>query len=199
MVEAKRSTDRAGAQPAASEEISAYQRFFEEMLPKLIRMLMAKEGALEDQAREAASEALAEAFERWRELAHPKTWVRRAARSIFVKTQIRDRKRPSLERAGQNAPGTVCKEQLSPQSDVDSRDWVEYMIADLPDMQRAVMRLKALQGLSDKQIADELGITEENVRSTARHARIRLKERLHTDHADEQRVHAPAPRKGEAP
>lgn len=199
MVEAKRSTDRSCAQPDTPEEIRAYQHFFEEMLPKLVRMLMAKEGASEDQAQEAAFESLAEVLERWREITHPNTWARRAARSIFIKAQIRDRRRPDLERAGQNTFMIDPREQLSPQSEVDGRDWVEYMIADLPDTQRAVMRLKALQGLSDRQIADKLGINEANVRSTARHARIRLKERLPPDHAAQQGIRTPAPRKGEAP
>lgn len=90
-------------------------------------------------------------------------WLRR----IVVRRSVRHARRRRLREVFWG-PATV------PDPDPTDAIAAEQLLAALPPRQRAVMVLTAVEGATDSEIADELGITPAAVRSHRRRARTTL-------------------------
>ena len=58
----------------------------------------------------------------------------------------------------------------------DRRTWVMQLFRQLPEKQKTVMQLRDIEGKSYKEIAQVLGITEEQVKVTLFRARQRIRQ-----------------------
>ncbi|AHH98591.1 RNA polymerase sigma factor [Kutzneria albida] len=133
-----------------------------------------KAGVGRDEARDAAQEAMADAFRLWSGLTNPSAWVRRAAYGHAMRHYSRDQEgyRRALA-GGWAAPQTVT----DPWAAIHEGPAVAVLLAKLPVRQRMVMAWH-LDGFDVAEIAEQLHIRPATVRSTLRHARTRLQKLL---------------------
>jgi RNA polymerase sigma-70 factor (ECF subfamily) len=152
--------------------VGGFDGFYEEDFPLLVGFLC-KSGFEREVARDAASEAMLCAFEDWDSIRSPGAWVRRVG---FRKAteQVR-RVRDGVQRAMRS--DWACSDEYAEDKLIalsDEAGLVVSLLARLPDRQRAVMAW-SLDGFSDAETAEELGVAQSTVRSHLRHARERLK------------------------
>jgi RNA polymerase sigma-70 factor (sigma-E family) len=75
----------------------------------------------------------------------------------------------------------------SPESEaVDQRDWLRRSLADLSVLQRAVVVLRYAEDLSERQVAEILGISAGSVKTHAHRGLARLRTSGHPDRAAEE-------------
>ncbi len=128
-----------------------------------------------DAAHEAADEACARALERWprvAELREPTAWVCRVA----INVEKRRHRRRALERRllGRVRPAAYVEvAELHPEL------WAALRA--LPERQRQAIALRYLADLTERQVADAMGIAPGTVAATLSTARGRLRARLGTD------------------
>lgn len=75
----------------------------------------------------------------------------------------------------------AIREAVDPISQIEESMSLHHALGELPPRQHDVMVMLHLLGLPANSVADVLGITPAAVRSSARHARHRLRELLETD------------------
>lgn len=150
---------------------------FEEFFRREIRSLVVfvrKLGYDIEDAKDAASHAMAEAFEHWGQLVSPVAWVRVNAQRTALRQA--ERRRAGVARAVQ-----VWNEASADVSDtadlIGGKQRVLMLLDCLPTQQREVM-VWYLDGFETHEIARHLGISEATVRSTKRHARTLLQKKL---------------------
>ncbi|MEU9690832.1 RNA polymerase sigma factor [Amycolatopsis japonica] len=156
-------------------EYSDFDEFFKHDFAQLVGFLC-KAGFDLETAKDAAADAMVQAFERWSSLDHPRAWVRKAAPRIA---------RAQLQRTEEGVRRAVKGDWSQPLdreterliSFLEETAWVASLVNQLPTRQRDVI-VWALDGFSPTQIADHLGLSTVTVRSNLRHARKRL-ERLY--------------------
>jgi RNA polymerase sigma-70 factor (sigma-E family) len=110
-------------------------------------------------AEDLVSNVLGRAFERWDAIAvtaHPHAYVRR----MVVNEHLSWRRR--LRRTGHEVPERAVADTTD---DHAERDAMIARLAQLPRRQRAAIVLRYYVGLSDAEVADELGCRESTVRS----------------------------------
>jgi RNA polymerase sigma-70 factor, ECF subfamily len=162
----------ATSHPWVMEDLAADESDFDECFrrhyPRLVRSLRA--GA--DDAEAAVQEAFVEAHLRWRTVSRlddPVGWIRRVAvRRILNQHRSLGRRRLAVERLGANASDTA---DTSPPSDVD----LATAIRALPVRQRLALVLHHLDGLSVRDVADAMGVSEGTVKSQLFDARSNLR------------------------
>lgn len=160
------------AEPRA-EVRGSFETFFRIEYRAVVRVVMYAGASLED-AEDAASAAMLEAYLAWSVLEHPGAWVRTAAVHTFVNNARRDRRRPVLEeQAVRQARGDTGTDT----AEAGGRVAVLRALRTLPPVQRMVMAL-ALDGHIPAEIADILRMNPVSVRSNLRHARVRLQQVL---------------------
>ncbi|MDF8265377.1 SigE family RNA polymerase sigma factor [Luteipulveratus flavus] len=133
-------------------------------------------------AEDLVQTALAKAWPRWSHLDNHEAYVRR----VMVHQFYRDRRR----RWHGETPTEVLPEHAGPDPsrDIDQRDVLQRALATLTPKQRAVIVLRYFHDLSERQIADALGVSPGTVKSQTSRALVILRE---SDHLVEARDDAP--------
>ncbi|MFD0813601.1 RNA polymerase sigma factor ShbA [Amycolatopsis umgeniensis] len=141
-----------------------FDEFFHTEFP-LLTGFLCKAGFALDPARDAAAEAMLNAYEDWQTITQPKSWVRRVGHRR-AKEQTAVRADWAFSDAGREDKLTVLADEASS---------VLTMLGRLPKRQQLGMAW-ALDGFTSREIAGVLGIADEAVSATLRHARGRLEE-----------------------
>jgi len=79
----------------------------------------------------------------------------------------------------------VQPQTQQPDTAFDTRDAVELALKTLPEVQRAVMQLRDVEGYAYREIADTLGINENQVQVYLFRARVAMRKQLKTIGYDE--------------
>lgn len=151
-----------------------FDDFFRKEYRRVVKFMMYVEAPVEIQdAEDAVSQAMAQAYARWPLLTHPASWVRKAAQRHYIKNAQADRKRDRTETEAAHLDGldrvpAECREEP------DERSRVIAALRCLPPAQREVMAL-TFDGYTPAEIAKLLHQQPDNVRSNLRHARDRLR------------------------
>ncbi len=151
-----------------------FEKFVHASLTRLT-LHVVKLGASVDEAKDAVSEALADAWHHWETISSPDRWVRLAAARAYFRSAHRDREQLSRALQGgmtvDRAPDgleDVCGEEAAT---------VLRLIQQLPRQQRHIMAL-TYDGYAASEIAQMLQLPRDTVRSHLRHARRQLREQL---------------------
>lgn len=150
-----------------------FDEFFRSEIDRLIGFLC-KTGYLLEVAKDAAAEAMALAYEKWHEIVNPRAWVRRVAQRVASKYQLEGPR--SVAKA--IAAGWGVAERYDDgqrQARVEEQPQIIALLRRLPDRQRMLMAWE-LDGFMPIEIANEMEMAPDTVRSNLRHARARLKQ-----------------------
>ncbi|MDG6105628.1 sigma-70 family RNA polymerase sigma factor [Dactylosporangium aurantiacum] len=155
-----------------------FDTFFRTTMPMLLGYLIKSSWNLE-QAKDAATEAMIDAYKQWDTIEHPKAWVYKvAARHLHrIRGRERDHDHADVVQTDPADPDGVAALDLG-----EEHRRVMAALRSLPPNQRKVFALH-YDGWKHTEIADHLGMTEGTVRSHLRHARENLKRRLDADTA----------------
>jgi RNA polymerase sigma-70 factor (sigma-E family) len=157
----------------------AFAAFFAETHEHMLRLayLICRNRA---DAEDAVARAYLKLFPRWRKLEHPRAYLRTAVTnevvSGFRRQSTQHRFQHLLERADRGEAG--------PEDGLALRDEMAVALARLPIRQRTVLVLRYYEQLSEREIADAMGITTGTVKSTASRALTHLRELLDPALAD---------------
>ena len=110
-----------------------------------------------------------QAYRNWLDIENPEAWVRRAAKSSFIKHRERDRTRQRLSQA----VGRMAGEMGECLAIADQQQQVLDMLNSLPPAQREVMAY-VYDDFSPSEIAAMIGKDPQTVRSNIRAARRTL-------------------------
>lgn len=149
-----------------------FTEFYREYYPWLLGMLRAA-GYSRQEAEDAAAEVMLDAFRRWRAVTtNRRAWVRTAVKRTARRHA--DQLRNLSQRVRESAIDLAAKTGTEPYSEIDGNDVVVRLLAQLPQRQRLVLTLH-LAGYEDHEISQHLSMTRETVRSTRRHAYLKLR------------------------
>jgi RNA polymerase sigma factor (sigma-70 family) len=130
--------------------------------------------ATPEEAEDAVQKAMADFIRRSRTAqapARPVAYVQRAAIRFFIKERQRERERLPRELQGGHL---IIEEHLDDRlAEWEDRQYVEHLLECLTLTQRRVIEL-VMDGLSTREIAEELGKTDENIRQHLKNGRDRL-------------------------
>lgn len=148
--------------------------FFREQFSR-IAFLLITDGASRADAEDATQEAMVLARRNWDSIDNHAAWVHTVARRRYRRVL---RMRKATVQLPESALETTAASDASDLSIfTEEQQHVLGVIRQLPLMQRRVFA-RVYYGLSCKEIAEVLGISEATVRSHLRHARNNLKEIL---------------------
>lgn len=150
----------------------AFSRLVELHWSPLVRLARSVVGEME--AEDAVQDALVTSWKKLARLREPSgfaAWVRRIVLRACFRRARKRRRWTSLE----DAPEPVIS--TSPAGAMD----VERILARLAPRQRAVMHLTLVEGMTDREIGDALGLAAATVRSHRRRARQTLSSRIAGD------------------
>jgi RNA polymerase sigma-70 factor (ECF subfamily) len=191
---------------AKAGELSAFEALtarHEQRVYALARRMLHNEQDAEDVTQQTFLSAL-ENLAGFREEARFSTWLLRIATHAALKV-LRKRRGldvVSLDEATQPDPDTdhiphpeyIADWRESPERLVQNRETrrlIEEALAELDEKHRLVFLLRDVQGLSVRETAEVLGITEVNVKVRLLRARLQLRERLTRAFGDPARRLAP--------
>ena len=177
---------KAGELPAFEELVHRYER----VVYSLAQRMLQNEEDAEDVTQQAFLSAL-EHLDSFREEASFKTWLLRIATHAALKV-IRKRKgldTVSLEEATEVSedfdsiphPEYIADWRQSPEQLVErneTRRLLDEALAMLDEKHRLVFLLRDVEGMSVKETADALGLSESNVKVRLLRARLQLREQL---------------------
>jgi len=169
-VPAETSAVSASSPKPSQDALNGYVSFYREYVAHLVSFLVWQGAGLNDAA-ELAQETMIEAYRNWSAIQHPRAWVKRVASRKYARL---------ISRPEQPAEPTGLSPLLPPNLDISEwqeRHEVLRLLALLPPRQRQVMAW-TFDGYSPRQIANELNITTEAVRTNLKRARRRLAEAL---------------------
>lgn len=154
-----------------SEYEDGFKDFFRKEYSRIVKVMMYV-GATFEEAEDAVSPAMAQAYTRWPLLTQPAAWVRRVALHNYFKKTKKDRSRSHAETA---ASRLDCSDRGlgSEHVDPDEHSRVIAVLRRLPPAQLTVMAL-TFDGYTPTEIAQMLHQDAKTVRSNLRHARKRL-------------------------
>ena len=157
--------------PMTTEQLKAF--YIAHYLP-MVKVLVILDATVEE-AEDAVQNAMADFTQRSRTAkapAHPVAYVQRAAIRFFIKERQRERKRLPRELQGGHL---VIEAHVDDRlTDWEDSQYVEHLLECLTPVQRRVIEL-VMAGLSTREIAEELGKTDENIRQQLKNGRDRLK------------------------
>lgn len=150
------------------------EQFYTAEYSKLVKLLVFS-GATIGEAEDAAQKAMADFTRRSRTAeapVHPASYVQRAAVRFFIKERRREReRRPRELRGGHMVIEAHLDDRLTTWED---EQYIERLLGCLTSTQRRVIKL-VMDGLSTREIAEELGKSDENIRQHLKNGRARLK------------------------
>jgi RNA polymerase sigma-70 factor (ECF subfamily) len=154
---------------AGSDADAEFAAFYRQTVKRLVGFLIVQGATLADAA-EVAQDTLCAAYRRWDSIDHPRAWVYRVASRGLIRrlTSVED---PVDEPTA-----------LTPLVRADIEHWEQQhhlvtVLASLPPRQRQVLAW-TLYDHTPAEIANELGLTSEAVRSSLKKARRALAIRL---------------------
>jgi len=135
--------------------------------------------------------ALVRYSDRIRSEAHLKAWLIRVTqnackkhfRSLWIRLTVLYDDGKYKEQADESGGGPAAEDQVAGEAEGEEEELVQEMVEALPESSRAVIHLFYYERLSVRQIAQALGITEQNVKTRLSRARDKLKQQL------EERLH----------
>jgi RNA polymerase sigma factor (sigma-70 family) len=156
-----------------------------EALHPLVRRICARVAG--PQGEDAAQEALLAIFRDLRSLRTPEaivSWASLVTARIAARVQRTDRRqRGSAGSAGPVDPIDAAGLPSSPSGRPSSSPWIHHVVVELtdvlerlPERDRAVLVLRDLQGISERDIAERLGVPVGTVKSRVHRARRRFRE-----------------------
>jgi RNA polymerase sigma-70 factor, ECF subfamily len=167
--------------PSPASEDDAFTRFYHEHAPRVYMLALRLCGDAND-AREVMAETFVSA---WRGLPHFRgessayTWLHtiavRAWRSIL---RSRGSGRPTISLHGHDADAVSSYDIHAQYDDPGHRIDIEKAVAALPEGAREILILFAIEGYSQAEIADMLGIAVGTVKAQVHRARKLLLEHL---------------------
>lgn len=158
---------------------------YRRLYPKLFAIFR-RQGASEDQARELIQETFLQAcksLDSFGQRSHLDTWVISIAKRVWLK-MLRAR------RAGKRAADEISLDSDSGRRDLESPAFeaaflsgdllkrVERAIQELPEAMKVALMMY-VKGVKYREIASQLGISENRVASLIRQARIKLRQEFH--------------------
>jgi len=153
------------------------EAFYSAEYPKLVKFLVFF-GAKIEEAEDATQKAMLDFTRRSatpEAPSHPAAYVRRAAHRFFIKERQRERERLPRELQGNHL---VIEAQLDDRlTALEDEQYVEHLLECLTPTQRKVLKL-VMDGLSTREIAERLGMTDGNIRQHLKNSRKSLKQRL---------------------
>ncbi|HET8661442.1 MAG TPA: sigma-70 family RNA polymerase sigma factor [Micromonosporaceae bacterium] len=165
-----RPREHSPASPAAApDKDRAFAEFYRQFVPTLVGFLR-WQGVPLREAADLAQETMVQAYKRWETIEHPQAWARRVASRMWarrISTVVEDRVADVPE-----------PNPLLAVTDVtvwEQRHDVLRILDELPPRQRQVLAW-TLDGYTPAEIADELKIAPEAVRSSLLKARRALAE-----------------------
>lgn len=171
-------TDKGGTPPVAAEPMTVqqFESLYASEYPKLVKLLAIFDATIPE-AEDAAQKALIDLARRSMGtkdmIASPEPYARRAAVNYFIKDRQRERDRPHREiRGGHVALEAYADVALTAWED---EQYIEGLLECLTATQREVIR-RVLDGMSTREIAEDLGKREENIRQQLKNGRDRLRE-----------------------
>ncbi len=130
--------------------------------------------------RELAEEVVQDAFlklhEHWDEVEIPRAWLFRCVRNLAYNV-IRKHKRESLEEeAGEREAARAGPDDELGR--MEAVGMVQMLVAEMPERDRAMVRMKYFQGMKYQEIAEQLGMSVGNVGYRLHHLLKDLGDRL---------------------
>ncbi len=154
----------------------AFDHWYRETRPRLARSLLLFCAGDADVAADAADEAMVRAYERWSRvsaMASPEAWTFRVGSNVARRRY----RRQAVERAAlDRLRPTRRKSWRDP--DAATRLTVWDAVAELDDRTRDVVALRYIVGLSEREVAEALGLPTGTVSSVLSRARQVLRGRL---------------------
>jgi RNA polymerase sigma factor, sigma-70 family len=150
--------------------VAAYTAFYRAQTSGLVRFLVWMGARLPDAA-DIAQEAMIEAYRRWETIEQPKAWIRRIASRLYL------RRLAVVEEPVEQMDGRPLLPASHDLTEWEQHAEIRRLLALLPPRQRQVLAW-TYDGYQPHEIADELGITPEAVRSSLKLARRTLAEQL---------------------
>jgi RNA polymerase sigma factor (sigma-70 family) len=149
-----------------------FESFYKQSVPRLMAFLRWQGAAIPD-AVDCVQETMIKVYRNWSTIDHHHAWCRRVA-SRFYARQLASVEKPIAD------PETEGWPLLTPNTDLEAfeqRHHILVLLEQLPLRQRQVMAW-TYDGCEDAEIAEELKITPEAVRSSRKKARAKLKKLL---------------------
>jgi RNA polymerase sigma factor (sigma-70 family) len=162
---------REGGISDLKRESDDFDPFFRDQYPRLVKHLVTL-GFSDEEAKDAASEAMIEAYRRWDVINCPGAWVRVVARRVASRSAARYRDGLRRAAALETSAGVFRESDEQALFKEDQRV-VLALLAGLPARQRVVMAWY-IDGYESSEIAQFLRLQPATVRSHLRHARRRL-------------------------
>jgi len=157
---------------ACAGDRRAYGRLVEEHWRSLVRLARSVVGDAE--AEDVVQDALVHAWKKLRGLRDPErfpAWISRVVTRVCLRRHRGRLLRPTLPLTGMSATDLPSQESTGgPGARID----LQRSLAVLAPRQRAVLHWTVVEGMSDSEIAERMGITAASVRSHRRRARQRL-------------------------
>jgi RNA polymerase sigma-70 factor (sigma-E family) len=158
-------------------EAPAFEEYATGAWPALYRYAYLLTGSHAD-AEDLAQQTMLKAYGSWAKVARadsPTAYLRRMLTNTYL-----SQRRPKARR-GEVLTDEPPELGAAPPSGPDDRMVLWPHVRSLPPRQRAVVVLRYYEDLSEQQIADVLGCSTGNVKSTAHHALKALRAALDTD------------------
>lgn len=163
------------ARRAAAGDRGAYGRLVEIHWASLVRLARSVVG--DGDAEDVVQDALVHAWTKLRGLHDPARfagWISRVVMRACLRRKRRGFRPLSLSEMSRGETELFEASESPPERDAVAGIDLERSLAALAPRQRAVLHLTVVEGMSDSEIADRLGIRAASVRSHRRRARERL-------------------------
>ncbi len=155
-----------------ADEERSFRDFVAARGPALIRLGYVITGGDQHAAEDLVQSALSKAVPRWGQIDSPEAYVRQA----MYRHRVSWWRRPSNR--NETAHAELPEVQTpDPTGAVDLRLVLRQALATLTRRQRTVLVLRYLEDLSEREVADALGVSVGTVRSTAHRSLALLRER----------------------
>ena len=171
---------------AAEGDPEAVRWLLDEVAPVVYGFVYARVGGAQGTAEDLLQETLLEAVRsahNFRGDSAPATWMCAIARRRLARHYEAERRAEIARNSLRLVEGGVGEEEASPASMVERQDEVVRALGRLPALQRQVLVLKYLEGLSVQDIANQVSRSRVQVQSLLQRGREGLRRQLGAENA----------------